>query len=141
MGEMTSSWAALLGLGAFHGINPGMGWLFAVALGLQERRRGAVLSALCRWALGHALAVAAAIALAVAGGRGHPVCSGCAGRGGDPDRLRREPLVSAPASTLGQHARQQGRPYAVVVSDGLRARRRPDGRAALPRNGHARRRP
>ena len=45
MGEMTSSWAALLGLGAFHGINPGMGWLFAVALGLQERRRGAVLSA------------------------------------------------------------------------------------------------
>jgi hypothetical protein len=30
---------ALLGLGAFHGINPGMGWLFAVALGLQEQRR------------------------------------------------------------------------------------------------------
>ncbi len=24
-------WLALLGLGAFHGINPGMGWLFAVA--------------------------------------------------------------------------------------------------------------
>lgn len=32
-------WMALLGLGAFHGINPGMGWLFAVALGLQEQRR------------------------------------------------------------------------------------------------------
>ena len=39
------AWAALLALGAFHGINPGMGWLFAVALGLQERRTGAVLRA------------------------------------------------------------------------------------------------
>lgn len=29
--------ATLIGLGAFHGLNPGMGWLFAVALGLQER--------------------------------------------------------------------------------------------------------
>ena len=37
-----SSGAMLLGLGAFHGINPGMGWLFAVALGMQERRRTAV---------------------------------------------------------------------------------------------------
>ena len=46
MSEMTISWAVLLGLGAFHGINPGMGWLFAVALGMQERRRGAVFSAL-----------------------------------------------------------------------------------------------
>ena len=44
-GEMTlsvSSGAVLLGLGAFHGINPAMGWLFAVALGMQERRRSAV---------------------------------------------------------------------------------------------------
>ena len=37
---MTTSWAVLLALGAFHGVNPGMGWLFAVALGMQERRRG-----------------------------------------------------------------------------------------------------
>ena len=44
--EMTTSWAMLMALGAFHGINPGMGWLFAVALGMQERRRGAVLRAL-----------------------------------------------------------------------------------------------
>ena len=33
-------WAALLLLGAVHGINPGMGWLFAVALGMQRRDRG-----------------------------------------------------------------------------------------------------
>ncbi len=27
-------WLSLLALGAFHGLNPAMGWLFAVALGL-----------------------------------------------------------------------------------------------------------
>jgi hypothetical protein len=74
-GEMTSSlsavaaakpeWAVLIALGAFHGINPGMGWLFAVALGMQEGRRSAVLRALVALAAGHALAVAGAIALAL----------------------------------------------------------------------------
>jgi hypothetical protein len=67
-GMTTVSWGVLLGLGAFHGINPGMGWLFAVALGMQERRRGAVLSALLPLGAGHALAVAAAIVVAVAAG-------------------------------------------------------------------------
>jgi hypothetical protein len=38
-----------------------MGWLFAVALGLQERRRGAVLQALPPIALGHAFAILAAV--------------------------------------------------------------------------------
>ena len=51
-------WAALALLGAFHGLNPAMGWLFAVALGLQERRRGAVLAALAPITLGHLLSVA-----------------------------------------------------------------------------------
>src|SRR5882762_6012112 len=73
MGEMTSSWAVLIGLGAFHGMNPGMGWLFAVALGLQEQRRGAVLSALLPLGIGHALAVAAAIAVAVVAGTVMPM--------------------------------------------------------------------
>src|SRR5579875_1018802 len=45
-------------LGAYHGINPGMGWLFAVALGLQERRRNAVVRALFPIAIGHELSVA-----------------------------------------------------------------------------------
>lgn len=62
----TMSWGLLLGLGAFHGINPGMGWLFAVALGLQERRRAAVLSALLPLGVGHALAVAAVVVVALA---------------------------------------------------------------------------
>src|SRR5262245_23399581 len=64
MGDVFS-WSMVTALGAFHGINPGMGWLFAVALGLQERRRGAVLAALVPLGLGHALAVAAAVAVAV----------------------------------------------------------------------------
>jgi uncharacterized membrane protein len=50
-------WLTLVLLGAYHGLNPAMGWLFAVALGLQEQRRGAVLQALPPIALGHALAV------------------------------------------------------------------------------------
>jgi hypothetical protein len=56
-------WLALLGLGAFHGINPGMGWPFAVALGLQEQRRSAVWRALPPIAIGHALSVGLVAAL------------------------------------------------------------------------------
>lgn len=63
--EITLPWIVLLGLGAFHGINPGMGWLFAVALGLQERRRSGVLAALLPLGLGHALAVAVALVVAL----------------------------------------------------------------------------
>jgi hypothetical protein len=55
-------WLAVAGLGAFHGVNPAMGWLFAVALGLHRRSRTIVLAALLPIALGHALAVGAAIA-------------------------------------------------------------------------------
>ncbi len=59
---------ALLALGAVHGLNPGMGWLFAVALGLQERDRRALWRALPPLALGHAAAIALAIAVAAAVG-------------------------------------------------------------------------
>jgi hypothetical protein len=57
-------WFALAALGAFHGLNPAMGWLFAVALGLHRRSRAVVLQSLIPIALGHALAVAL-VALAV----------------------------------------------------------------------------
>ena len=50
-------WLTLLILGAYHGINPGMGWLFAVALGMQEKSRRAVLAAIPPIALGHALSI------------------------------------------------------------------------------------
>ena len=57
------SWLTLFGLGAYHGINPGMGWLFAVSLGLQERSRRAVLAALPPIALGHALSISLVVAI------------------------------------------------------------------------------
>lgn len=52
----TALWLMLL-LGAYHGINPGMGWLFAVALGMQEKKGSAVARALVPIAFGHALAI------------------------------------------------------------------------------------
>ncbi len=54
-------WLGLGLLGAYHGVNPGMGWLFAVALGLQQRSRRALLRALLPIALGHEAAVACAV--------------------------------------------------------------------------------
>ena len=64
MTDASMSWPALLALGAGHGINPAMGWLFAVALGLQRESRRAVWGALAPLAVGHGLAIAAAIAAA-----------------------------------------------------------------------------
>lgn len=61
-------WLALAGLGAFHGLNPAMGWLFAVALGLHRQDRGIVLLALMPIGLGHAASVAVAAAAFVAFG-------------------------------------------------------------------------
>ena len=61
-------WAALLLLGAAHGVNPGMGWLFAVALGMQRQERGAVWRALLPLAAGHLAAIAmVAVVVGVAG--------------------------------------------------------------------------
>lgn len=54
-------WLILAALGAYHGVNPAMGWLFAVALGLQEGRRGAVYQAFIPIALGHTTSVAAVV--------------------------------------------------------------------------------
>ena len=65
-------WLMLLSLGALHGLNPGMGWLFAVALGFQERQGRAVWRALPPLAAGHALAVAAALLVLLAVGAAIP---------------------------------------------------------------------
>jgi putative copper export protein len=65
MNEMFSwPWAALFLLRAYHGINPGMGWLFAVGLGMQEKSSGAVWRALVPTSVGHAVAVGVVVALA-----------------------------------------------------------------------------
>ena len=59
----TWPWLALILLGAWHGLNPGMGWLFSVALGLQQRSRRAVFTALLPIAVGHALAIGLVVLL------------------------------------------------------------------------------
>jgi hypothetical protein len=61
-------WTAMMALGAYHGINPGMGWLFAVALGMQRRSITGVWRALPPIALGHALSVGVVVAVAAAAG-------------------------------------------------------------------------
>jgi hypothetical protein len=56
-------WVVLALLGAYHGLNPAMGWLFALALGLQQKSRVAVVWALLPIALGHAAAIAIALVI------------------------------------------------------------------------------
>jgi hypothetical protein len=57
-------WATLFLLGAWHGANPAMGWLFAVALGLQKQDASAVWLSLIPIATGHMLAIATVLAIA-----------------------------------------------------------------------------
>lgn len=59
-------WLTLAGLGAFHGLNPAMGWLFAVALGQHRKSRRVVLVSLVPIAVGHAAAILAAVAAILA---------------------------------------------------------------------------
>jgi hypothetical protein len=70
-------WLAVALLGAFHGINPAMGWLFAVALGLQRRSRRVLLWSLLPLAVGHEASVAAVVLVGALAGMAVP-----------PDRLR-----------------------------------------------------
>ena len=58
-------WVLMALLGAYHGLNPAMGWLFAVSLGMQERSGRAVLRALPSIAIGHELSIALVAALVV----------------------------------------------------------------------------
>jgi hypothetical protein len=67
------AWGALFLLGAWHGINPAMGWLFAVALGLQRQNSRAVWQSLLPIAAGHVLAIGAVVALALTAGAAVPL--------------------------------------------------------------------
>lgn len=71
--DVAVPWLGVLLLGVWHGVNPGMGWLFAVALGLQEGRGSAVWRSLSPLAVGHALAVGMAVAVAVLVGQWVPL--------------------------------------------------------------------
>src|SRR4029453_3920232 len=66
MAEGHMDWQAMVFLGAYHGINPGMGWLFAVALGMQHGSARGVWRAVPPIALGHAAAIAVVLLLAAA---------------------------------------------------------------------------
>jgi len=61
-------WVALFLLGAYHGVNPGMGWLFAVALGMQQKSASAVWQALVPIAVGHFIAIGLVVAAAAVAG-------------------------------------------------------------------------
>ncbi len=71
----TTALSLMLLLGAYHGINPAMGWLFAVALGMQERSGSAVGRALFPIALGHGLAIGAVVLVATLLGTVVPLSS------------------------------------------------------------------
>ncbi|MBV9501101.1 MAG: hypothetical protein JO138_17160 [Acidobacteriaceae bacterium] len=64
MSEPLTFWLTLFLLGSYHGINPGMGWLFAVARGMQEHRTRAVAWSLPPIALGHALSIGGLVLIA-----------------------------------------------------------------------------
>jgi hypothetical protein len=59
-------WLTFAGLGAFHGLNPAMGWLFAVALGLHRQSRTIVMASLLPIAIGHAASIIAVAGLLAA---------------------------------------------------------------------------
>jgi hypothetical protein len=67
------AWSALFLLGAWHGINPAMGWLFAVALGLQRQSSRAVWQSLVPIATGHLLAIGIVVAIALLAGASLPL--------------------------------------------------------------------
>lgn len=66
------TWGVLLTMmafGAYHGLNPGMGWLFALSLGLQSQSERAIWRSLLPIAAGHALSLLVVALTVVAGSR------------------------------------------------------------------------
>src|ERR1700741_851522 len=59
-------WLLLVALGAYHGLNPAMGWLFAVALGLHRKSRSIVFLSLVPILIGHALSIGIVLYAALA---------------------------------------------------------------------------
>jgi hypothetical protein len=65
--ESLAPWLIMILFGAYHGLNPGMGWLFALSIGLQQASERAIWKSLFPIAAGHAASVAV-VALLVLGG-------------------------------------------------------------------------
>ena len=133
----TMLWLMLL-LGAYHGLNPGMGWLFAVALGMQEQKGSAVARSLVPIAVGHAVAIGSVVLTAAFLGMTLPLVViryFVAAIPGRPWNLL-PGATSAPA--VGPYAGGLPRLDRLVVSDGLCARRRFDGSAGAAGQHHCR---
>jgi hypothetical protein len=93
------AWLMVAALGAYHGLNPAMGWLFAVAMGQQERRSAAVLLALPPIAMGHLISVACVVSVATVAGTVLP-----------PDETRRLGAVGVAGFALWLLARRGKHP-------------------------------
>jgi hypothetical protein len=66
--DLLASWLAMIGFGAYHGLNPGMGWLFALSRGLQQQSDRAVWTSLLPIAFGHAASISVVAALLLVAG-------------------------------------------------------------------------
>src|SRR5882724_5266087 len=74
-GLSSTTLSLMLLLGAYHGLNPGMGWLFAVALGMQEQKGSAVARSLIPIAIGHAAAIGSVVLAAAYLGMALPLAA------------------------------------------------------------------
>ena len=66
--DLLGTWVMLAAFGAYHGLNPAMGWLFALALGLQQKSERAILRSLIPISLGHAASIAIVAAAVLTAG-------------------------------------------------------------------------
>ena len=67
--EAAGPWLIMVLFGAYHGLNPGMGWLFALSVGLQQGNGRAIWKSLLPIAAGHAASVTVVALLLLAGAR------------------------------------------------------------------------
>jgi hypothetical protein len=61
LSSTTALWLSIVAIGAWHGLNPAMGWPLAVANGLTERRGTAVVATLLPLGGGHLAAMSVAL--------------------------------------------------------------------------------
>jgi hypothetical protein len=66
--DLLGAWAMMIAFGAYHGLNPGMGWLFALALGLQQRNERAIWKSMLPISVGHAVSIVMIAAIVLAAG-------------------------------------------------------------------------
>jgi len=66
--DLLASLLLMVAFGAYHGLNPGMGWLFALARGLQQKSERGIWQSLLPITFGHAVSIVLVAALVLAAG-------------------------------------------------------------------------